>query len=192
MQGQKRSFHELFLERVFDVLLHRRPDPDGKCAFLARLERGTSRLVVIEDILTSAEYRGLRKDAQQFVNDLYQVLLRREASSSDGVADWVEFSRVHGRGAAFELFRQSAEAQLKLAPVEAFEEWNIEAGSLRVTFLRNSVQLTLGRETVTQPFEVTGTNWATLRPVLDLLGLSVLSFRIEQHLASPQAAGPWE
>lgn len=51
-----------FIDRLYQVLLQRAPDPDGGAVYLARLAAGGSREDVIASVLNSSEYHGLLID----------------------------------------------------------------------------------------------------------------------------------
>lgn len=75
--------NEGFIDRLYQVLLQRAPDLDGKAAYLTHLAAGGSRGDVIASILNSSEYRGLLVDAH------FQALYGR-MPDPDTRADYID------------------------------------------------------------------------------------------------------
>ena len=95
--------------RLYEGLLGRDADQSGAETFTNQINNGTSVIEVAEQFLTSGEhYTALRTD---FVDDLYQSLLGRDADAG-GEANWLsQFEQGATRGDVAAAIANSAEGQ---------------------------------------------------------------------------------
>lgn len=78
-----------FVNRLYDVILGRTPDGEGQEYWSKQLlEKKRDAASVVSDFYTSAEYKASNKTDEQYVTDLYQSVMGREADA-EGKAYWV-------------------------------------------------------------------------------------------------------
>jgi len=183
---QRKRQNEGFLHRTWEIALKRPLDGEGHRDFISRLDRGTSRLVVVGEVLTSQEYGISGKDDTAFARDLYRLILDREPSAGDAVAEWANFASTHGRGAALEAFCTADEVRLRFDREDSCDMIESASGTLLATFRRGEVLLTIGGDRAMSPLKVTQENRATVEAFLNLSGFDALATRIARHLGSPQ------
>ncbi len=80
---------QAFVTRLYQVALHREPDPTGLADWTNQLVTGQAQAVdVVRGFLCSQEYLGQNKSNGEIVSDCYHAMLDREADES-GYRDWV-------------------------------------------------------------------------------------------------------
>lgn len=188
---QRKTLDSAFLDRVWPIALGRSPDEDGRQLFLDKMSRGTSRLVVIEDLLTSVEY-NLRNAADDvaFCRHLYSLILCRDPHGEDTITGWVDLAAKKGRRATFEAFCTAPEVDFRYSFEDSWDVVENLAGRVMVTFRRFDVRLTFGVQRASRPLVVSMENLHSVKSALDELGFHALSFRIVNHLENP-AVAPW-
>lgn len=90
-EGRDKNFNiTAFVTRAYNVLLGRAPDIDGLNGWCDQILDGSIVAAsLVDSFVRSNEYGNFSKSSNDFVNDLYQVMLGRGADEP-GLAHWVE------------------------------------------------------------------------------------------------------
>jgi hypothetical protein len=188
--SERRNLDSAFLDRVWPVALGRVPDEPGRQLFLGRMAQGTSRLVIIEDLLTSVEYNLHSHDDATFCRHLYQLVLCRDPHFGDTMGGWLDLAAQKGREATFQAFCTAEEVDLRYNLEDSWDAIDSAAGRMMVTFRRFDARVTFGIQRAPRPLVIHPGNIGRMAELFGEAGFEALSFRLVNHLENPVRV-PW-
>lgn len=188
---ERRALDSSFLDRVWPIVFGRTPDEEGRLLFLDKMSRGCSRLVVIEDLLTSAEYSLSKSDDATFCRHLYKLILSRDPHGEDTMTGWLELVEQKGRMATFQAFCTAPEVEHRFNLEDSWDLVETLAGRIMVTFRRFEARITFGVQRSPRPLVITAHNVQRIAGLLDEANFEALSFRLVNHFENPVLA-PWQ
>ena len=105
------ALFDSFVERIYEDILDRPSDPDGKSFWIPKVEGGElTGADCVRNFLMSDEFKERELTDEEFVTVLYDVLFDRDAASDpEGLKFWTESVKKVGRDAVVEGFINSSE-----------------------------------------------------------------------------------
>lgn len=154
----KEDFLDKFLDNVYETMLNRESDLDGKAYWNEKILSGdTGILDFLNQILSQEEFENLEISSEDFINKSYNLLMNREPDD-EGLNYWIEeLGREHNKQKQLKLINSMAHSEefmgkinelgiiLKKFEQKPSEIVTPEQDSDLDIFIKNSYEYILGR-----------------------------------------------
>lgn len=171
-----------FVNSLYVLLLNRQPDEAGMQIHLEQIKNGVSRLTLIEGVLNSAEYQLRAKPDEEYVRDLYRVILQRDPDEG-GLRLWLELVGQEGRASAFRKFCDTQEATLRYLSSDSYLDERGECGLAQVVFRSDCAVVRLDSREATAPIRITSQNWQAAAEFFRAAGFTSTANQLQRVFA---------